>query len=119
MEFKIGNKNYQLQFGVKFLREMDKAYQSNTEGIRFGLGMEQALIMLATENPLVIVDIIKAATAHEKSKPSTSEIEQAVEEYAVEHDGLNDLFEKIRDELGNSPWTKAKVAKMKKEMKNN
>ncbi|MGN7284340.1 tail assembly chaperone [Shouchella rhizosphaerae] len=117
MKFKIGKEEHQLEFGVKFLREMDKTYRTEQNGFEFGVGMEQALVYLSTENPLVLIDIFKAATSHEKNKPSETEISKAIETYSKENDGLSGLFEMVKEELGNSPWTKGKIKKIEKATK--
>lgn len=117
MKMEIGKEEYQLEFGVRFLTEMDKTYQAEQNGFKFGMGLEHALIYLNMGNPLVLIEIIKAATAHEKNKPSVTDIKKAIEEYSNENDGLEGLFEKIKEELGNSPWTKTKLKKLNEEMK--
>lgn len=110
MKLEIAGKEHQLEFGVRFLREMDKTYTEKVDGMEFGLGMEKAGFYLTTENPLVLVDVIKAATAHDKNSPSAKEIEKAIEVHAEEH-GLDKLFADIKEELGKSTWTKNKMKK--------
>ncbi|MFP7287988.1 tail assembly chaperone [Shouchella clausii] len=117
MKLMIGNEEYQLEFGVRFLTEMDKTYHAEQNGFKFGMGLEHALVYLNMENPLVLIEIIKAATAHEKNKPSVTDIKKAIEKYSIENDGMEGLFSQVREELGNSPWTKTKLKKLKEEMK--
>lgn len=108
MKLEIAGKEHQLEFGIRFLREMDKTYTEKVDGMEFGLGMEKAGLYLTTENPLVLVDVIKAATAHDKNSPSVKEIEKAIEAHAEEH-GMDKLFADIKEALGKSTWTKNKM----------
>lgn len=109
MKFKIDGKEYQLEFGMKFINELDKRYAVDYQGFKFGMGVNMAFMYLNQYNPTVIQNIIAAAIAHEKNRPTESEIEEAIVQYAIENDGLDKLFEQLLDELGKSPLLKSTI----------
>lgn len=109
MKFKINGQEYQLEFGMKFINELDKRYSVNYEGFKFGMGVNMAFMYLNQYNPTVLQNIISAAVSHEKNKPSEKKIEEAIIEYATENDGLGQLFEELIEELGKSPLLKATI----------
>ncbi len=106
MEFKIGKKNYQLKFGVKCARELDKVYKIDRQGLQFGMGVNLATVQLQTKNSAGLSNIIKAAISHIDSAPNIDKVDEAVEVYAEENDGLSKLFDKIKEEMGKSPVMK-------------
>lgn len=109
MEFKIGKKNYQLKFGVKCARELDKVYKIDRQGLQFGMGVNLAFVQLQTKNTAGLSNIIKAAISHIDSAPNIDKVDEAVEVYAEENGGLNKLFDEIREEMGKSPVMKETI----------
>jgi hypothetical protein len=106
MEIKIGKKNYQLKFGLKCIRELDKVYKVDTQGLQFGMGVNLAVIQLQTKSVSGLSNVIKAAISHTDDAPNIDKVDAAVEKYAEENDGLNKLFNEIQDEMGKSPVMK-------------
>ena len=113
MLFEIAGKEYELKFGLKFIRELDKAYTVNYEGLEFGMGVNMAYTGLLQYNPSTLAEVIKAATAHLSSSPRINQIDEAIEQYAEENDGLDQLFEDVIEELGKSKVTKTTIEKFK------
>lgn len=114
MQLKIAGKDYELKFGLKFIREMDKVYTVNYEGIEFGMGINFAFMNLNQYNPTALVNVIKSALSHLTSSPTIKQIEEAIEEYAEENDGLGQLFEEVLEELGKSGVVKDTLEQFKK-----
>lgn len=106
MEFKIGHKNYELKFGVKCVRELDKVYKIDREGLEFGMGVNLAFIQLQTKSISGLSDIIKAAISHIDSAPNINKVDEALEVYADENDGFSKLFDEIKEAMGKSPVMK-------------
>lgn len=102
MDFTINGKEYVLKFGMRFIRELDKEYKVDYQGMKFGMGVNLAYMGLNQLNPTTLADIIKASVAHEKSAPKLVEIEESIEDYAEENEGLETLFTNISEELGKS-----------------
>lgn len=113
MKFTIAGKEYDLKFGLKFIRELDKVYKVDYQGLEFGMGINLAFMNLNQYNPTALTEVIKAAVSHESSAPKERQIEEAIEDYADEHDGLEQLFEDVLEELGKSKVVKDTVKRFR------
>lgn len=106
MEFKIGHKNYELKFGIKCVRELDKVYKIDRDGLEFGMGVNLSFVQLETKSVTGLSNIIKAAISHINSAPNINKVDEALEVYADENDGLSKLFDEIKEAMGKSPVMK-------------
>jgi len=111
MKFKVAGKEYELKFGMKFVRQLDILYKIDYQGLELGAGLSMAYMGLAQYSPSVISNIIKAAVAHEENVKLKT-IDEAVEEYAEENGDLGELFEDLKEEMGKSPVVKFTLNKM-------
>ena len=99
----INNKNYELQFGLGFLAEMNKRKSAQFEGMATGYGAMSILQMgMMMGDPLALLDLIKVATAHCSQKPSNVELEQYLTELAINNQ-IQAVFESIFNEIKKSP----------------
>ena len=99
----INNKNYELQFGLGFLAEMNKRKSAQFEGMATGYGAMSILQMgMMMGDPLALLDLIKVATAHCSQKPSNAELEQYLTELAINNQ-ITAVFESIFNEIKKSP----------------
>lgn len=108
MRFTILGKEYELKFGMKFIRQLDITNQVDYQGMEFGMGLHLAYMGLLQYNPVVLSDIIRAGVSHEE-KVKLKDIDAAIEDYAEEHDGLDELFEDLKEELGKSKVVKTTI----------
>ena len=103
MELEINGKIRELKFGIGFIRKLDEIYKVDYNGIEFGMGLNMANVQLQQYNPSALSDVICAAV---KGNVSQRQVDEAIEEYADENDGLGDLFESIIEEMGKSTIVK-------------
>ena len=108
MDLVIGGKEYTLEFGLKFINEMDNLYTVKRGGLEFGMGIEMAVSYIAMRNVTVIYNIIKAGTAHLKSKPSNQDIEAFLSEHA-KNKTLEQLFSDIEEAMEKAPFLEHKI----------
>lgn len=113
MIFKINGKEYELKFGMKLARVLDQTYKIDYQGMEFGMGVNMALMNLKQMNPVAIQEVITAGLSHLTSIPKPQLIESAIENYAEENAGLEELFEELADEMGKSPTLKATIKNFK------
>jgi len=118
MDLKINGKDYQLQFGLKFINQLDNIYTQEVDKVKFGMGVEMMTSYLAMRNPLVLLNIIKAGTSHLNSKPSNNDIENLLEEHA-NGGTLEKLFKDVTEAMENAPFLKNKMKRAKQEAKKN
>lgn len=111
-QIEINGKKHDLHFGIDFIREMDKRYEVNGNGVSFGMGINSAVFYLKDNNPIILEDIILAATHTSKTIPSVADIEKWLEE----QEDLDKVFEDFLSALKTAPLTKSKATKVLKAM---
>ncbi|MCW1082767.1 tail assembly chaperone [Streptococcus anginosus] len=111
-QIEINGKKHDLHFGIDFIREMDKRYEVNGNGVSFGMGINSAVVYLKDNNPVILEDIILAATHSAKTIPSVADIEKWLEE----QEDLDKVFDDFLSALKTALLTKSKVAKVLKAM---
>lgn len=111
-QIEINGKKHDLHFGIDFIREMDKRYEVNGNGVSFGMGINSAVVYLKDNNPVILEDIILAATHTAKTIPSVADIEKWLEE----QEDLDKVFDDFLSALKTASLTKSKVAKVLKAM---
>lgn len=110
MEIEINGKLRELKFGIGAIRKLDAVYQLEMEGIQFGAGLMMASAQLQQYNPTALSEVIRCAAT---GNPSTRQVDNAIEKYAEENDGLGELFDEVIDELGKSPVAKDTTQRLK------
>jgi len=115
MNLTIGGKEYELEFGMKFINALDNIYTQSLHGMAFGMGVESLITYLNMENPASLYNGIKAGTAHLKSKPSNDDIEAYITELA-EKDELGQLYEDFFNALEKAPLVRKKIQTVKENM---
>lgn len=112
MVIKLNNKDVELFFGIAFIAELDRKFKATSSGMQFGFGVNTALVYLEQRNPVILVDLIQAATITERAKPK----EEHIVEY-VESQDIEELCSDFLKELRTASTTKAMVQKLEKEAK--
>lgn len=118
MEFTIKGKEYELKFGIAFIRQLDERFKVNYQGMEFGVGVIQAMAGLKQYNPTALADVIKAAATHSGKAPKQYDVDEQIDIHAEENDGLEQLFADIQEELGKSKTVKGTVNKLEEIMAN-
>ena|SRR5699024_2293614 len=116
MQLTIDKKDYELKFGLKFIRSLDKAYTQQIEGMEFSMGLQQANIYLNMRNADALSIVIKAALSHLNSHPSNEQLEDYLEEVFT-HGKDEDLFKDIQTAMEQAPFLKRQMENLKKEQR--
>ncbi|WP_273750497.1 tail assembly chaperone [Leuconostoc mesenteroides] len=97
MQVKINNKEVELKFGVKFVRELDKVAGLDVNGASFGMGLTKSVPALNTADPAVLADVIYSASSTNKAfRPSQDDVDNFIDDY----DGdLEKLFDDVTKEM--------------------
>ncbi|MCT4388300.1 hypothetical protein D0502_10685 [Leuconostoc falkenbergense] len=97
MQVKINNKEVELKFGVKFVRELDKVAGLDVNGASFGMGLTKSIPALNTADPAVLADVIYSAASTNKAfRPSQDDVDNFIDDY----DGdLEKLFDDVIKEM--------------------
>ena len=113
MQLTINEKTYNVKFGVKFVRALDKAYPIEQQGLKFGMALSSKIPELYAKNIASLADIISYGTVTESPRPSLSDVETYVEEC----EDLEKLFDDVIQELSESNAGKALMSEMNQELK--
>lgn len=108
----INGKEFELNFGIGFVNQLDEMYKSSGNGIELGTGLQYAVIYLKDYNPAQLANMLVAATRFAKGQKPTTE---AIENWLVEkgeNDELEAVFDAFLEKLKTSGLTKLKVAKV-------
>lgn len=111
MEIEIKGKDTELKFNFRFIRKMDAIYRIEQDGLEMSMGVSMAYNAL---NMYSVNDLVNVIHASSVEKVSRKDVEESIESYAEENDGLEGLFDEVQDELGKSPLTKATIQRFKK-----
>lgn len=97
MQVKINNKEVELKFGVKFVRELDKVAGLDVNGASFGMGLTKSIPALNTADPAVLADVIYSVASTNKAfRPSQDDVDNFIDDY----DGdLEKLFDDVTKEM--------------------
>lgn len=110
MNFKIKDENLKLNFGVRFVAELDQTQSiDGGEGIEFGIGTMLAEEKLKMGNFETLATVIQHA-CHQHNV-TLDEVYEAIDEYGESND-LETLFGKIEEELKNSNAVRTAKARM-------
>lgn len=113
MILKINDRETEVRFGIRFIRELDKANMMQREGLKFGAGLEMKVPMLFTYDAVALSDVLYAGTSMEKNRPTIKDID----DYVESHENIERLFEEVLDELKKSSVTKLKVCQLEGNLK--
>ena len=108
----IKDKDYELHFGLKFIRELDKKYEVQQSGIVFGAGLDTVLPALLSYNIATLSEILYFATITSKPRPSIIDIDNFVES----HENVEELLSEVIEALQSANGTKLKTKMYVKDM---
>lgn len=113
MRLEINDKPVDLKFSFEFIERMDKRFAADDRANDMGVGLSVGLGLLErTYSPTTLVDVVYAAT----DGVSKDNIKKFVENYAVENESLEPLFDEIIAEIKKAPMLTATLKKMDKLM---
>lgn len=113
MNLEINGVDYELNFGLRFCREISKDKKQSSHGIDLRIGIENAVTNLYVGDVLILLDLVKAATSHLKKKPSEKEIEDFLDTY----DDLGGLCDDFLSQLLEQSATKKKATEVYNSLK--
>lgn len=106
MEFEVNDKVYEVKLNIRFVRALDRLYKIEESGLSMGMGVTFGYSALDTYSIGELSKILPLAIGE---KLTVGQVDELIEQYAEENDGLSGLFEGLKDALKVSPVTKDTV----------
>lgn len=95
MELAIKDKVYSVKFGIRFVRELDKVFGLERDGIKLGMALTTKLPALYMRDVVALADVLYYGTVTESPRPSLV----AIEDYIDGHEDIEQLFEAVLAEI--------------------
>jgi hypothetical protein len=100
LEYKINGKEVPFKFGIKFLREADKQFSYEADGMTFGYGVLAYDQMLQQNDPEMLVRALLAANKAAEKVATKRIKEDTLEEWLDgEYDDSPDFIQVVADVL--------------------
>lgn len=112
MKIKIKNIEYTLNFGIRFVRELDKVASVSNNGISLGMALMRTLPALQTYDPVALCNVIYAAAYDNKPRPTVKDIEDFIDN-EVSFENLEKYFDEILKQINESTATKLVAKNLK------
>lgn len=95
MILKINEKDVDLKFGVRFVRELDKVGGVDTGSFNMGMALTKAIPALQAYDPVALSNVIYAASYGSTPRPAMAEIDDFLDGYAK----IEKLFDDVTNEM--------------------
>lgn len=118
MQIKIKDKTYQLNFGVRFVRELDKVagMTIHKQGVKqsFGMGVTLSIPALRQYDAATLATILYCAAWDNAERPSQNDIDDFIDNPST---NLNKLFKDVLSEMNKANAVKIVTSKLPKNIK--
>lgn len=109
MTITINETDYEVIFGMAFVRALDeKYYVATNNGAKFGAGLETTLPFLLSGDMVTLSDYLYLGTGTEKKRPTQKEIDGYIDQV----EDIDALFEEVIQALKKQNATKKKMLAM-------
>lgn len=109
MILSINEKEYEVHFGMAFIRALDNKYYTKGVGnAQFGMGLEVVIPKIMTGDVIALAEILYEGTASEKMRPTLKVIDNYIDTF----DDIDALFDEVIDELKKQNATKKRSIKI-------
>lgn len=113
MQIKINDKDYELNFGIRWVLLMNQKHNITQNGLSQGMGINQAVASLKQYDPVGLSEILLNATWINKERPTSADIDHYLDTDA----DIKKLCDSILKEIEVANATKAQVKNVLKAMK--
>ena len=113
MQIRINGKDYELNFGIRWVLLMNQKHNITQNGLSQGMGINQAVASLKQYDPVGLSEILLNAAWINKDRPTSADIEHYLDTDA----DIKKLCDSILKEIEVANATKAQVKNVLKAMK--
>lgn len=108
----INGKEQELNFGVRFVRELDKVAGISANNVSFGFGLTKTLPAIKAYDPAVLSDLIYSATFKNSPRVSRDEVDDYIDSTGSVKE-LEKLFDDVTAEINKANAIKVALKNMK------
>lgn len=98
MKLRINNREVELFFGIRFVRELDKVAGMTANGLNMGMGLNKVLPALSECDPVALSDVLYAASYDTEPRLKQLEIDSFLENPKTDVISLNEKILKAVEE---------------------
>ncbi|MGT2829043.1 tail assembly chaperone [Streptococcus hillyeri] len=98
MQLTIKDKDYNVKFGVDFVRALDEMHPVEQNGLKFGFSLSAKIPELLGYNIASLTDVLYMGTIKQSPRPSFNDVKEFVED----HEDIEALFDETIAELRKS-----------------
>ncbi|WP_338353967.1 tail assembly chaperone [Fructobacillus tropaeoli] len=110
MELTVNGQEQKFNFGMKFVREMDKLHEVTQYGMEFSMGLQMTMTQFLGMGSLIALsDILKAANHAAGGKLTTEKLDSFFDD---EETDINAISEEVKKVLEEGKFTKVMVAQI-------
>lgn len=109
MNLKINEKNVELKFGIRFVRELDIVGGVDTGSFNMGMALTKAIPALQAYDPVALSNVIYAASYGASPRPGMAEVDEFIENYG----DIEKLFADVTKEMLKANVVKAAAKNLK------
>lgn len=113
MQIRINGKDYELNFGIRWVLLMNQKHNITLNGLSQGMGINQAVASLRQYDPVGLSEILLNATWINKDRPTSADIDHYLDTDA----DIKKLCDEILKEIETANATKAQAKNVLKAMK--
>lgn len=114
MVLKINDNEYEVHFGIGFVRKLDEKYfVKNQAGIKFGTGLETKIPFLLTGDVVTLSELLYEGTCAEKKRPTQAQVDTYVDNV----EDIEALFDEVVEELKKHNATKTKIRELQENLR--
>lgn len=115
MEITIGKQKQELNFGVRFVNELDNVIGVKRDGISLGFGLTKSIPALQAYDTAVLAQVLYCATFPNSPRASLESIYDYIDNPETDIEGL---FKEVNKELKKANAVKLALKNMKAQMAN-
>lgn len=113
MQLTINGKVYNFKFGIGFIRELDKKFPTEFDGMKFGFSLQTKVAELYAGNVAALADVLFVANFTDKERVKQAELDSFLETT----DELDSIFNDVISELKENNAGKKVIKTMEEKMK--
>lgn len=113
MQIEFDDTAYTLKFGIGLIKELNKKYHIEKDGMSFGTGLQRALGGIYSGDIIALIELVSIANRTETPRFTQAALEKALDDGQID---VEKLFDDVMNAVKESNVTKFTAKKFQKKM---